>query len=68
MKVTAKRDITYPDEEGRPVVMYKAGDEIKNKSHAEMFVERSKELVTVDDGYVKTASKTVGKKKGSAKK
>lgn len=66
MKVVAKTDITYPDKAGKPITMWKKGDEIKDKKLAEMFVARSKELVTVENDRSTKPPKTpsgAGKKK-----
>ncbi len=50
MKVLATQDISYPNKEGKTVVLYKKGDVINDKSHIEMFLERSKEFVEVVEG------------------
>lgn len=46
-KVIAATDITYPNKEGKAVVMWKAGDEVDDANVAELFVTYAKELVRV---------------------
>ncbi len=62
-KVTAAVDITYPDDEGRPVVKYKQGEEIKDRKLIDMWTIHGKELIKLEpDKPVKKPSQA-GKKK-----
>ncbi len=61
--VKARVDITYPNEKGKFVVIYKQGDEIKDAKLIDVFRSGAPDLIIDDDKPVKKPSR-VGKKKG----
>lgn len=67
MTVKAAVDIHYPDEQGRPKVIYKKGDVIKDKALAERFCAHAKELVEIDESPKKSEKPVKAGKKKSKK-